>query len=97
MAEIVWARPALNDLVSIAEYVAIYNPAAAKKLVRRITEHVDQLADHPQLGSALPIEAAHRYRQVIEPPCRIIYREHEHSVLIVSVQRCERQLRMKDL
>jgi plasmid stabilization system protein ParE len=97
MAEVTWARTALADLVSIAEYIAIYNPAAAGKLVRKIRRHIDQLADHPKLGTALPIKAAHRYRQVVEPPCRVIYRISGDSVLIVAIQRCEQSLRIEEL
>jgi plasmid stabilization system protein ParE len=35
MAEVIWAEPALNDLDSIADYIALDNPEAARRLVRR--------------------------------------------------------------
>lgn len=97
MAEVAWARTALNDLVAIAEYIAIYNPTAASELVRRITKHVGKLADHPKLGTPLSIATARRYRQVIEPPCRIIYRQRGDTVLIIAVQRFEQRLKIEDV
>ena len=48
MVEIVWTEPALSDLDAIADFIALENPVAAQKLVRRIFEHVEQLAAHPK-------------------------------------------------
>jgi plasmid stabilization system protein ParE len=42
MAQVIWAEPALNDLDTIADYIALDNPAAASQLVQRIFVHVDQ-------------------------------------------------------
>ncbi|HET6891419.1 MAG TPA: type II toxin-antitoxin system RelE/ParE family toxin [Pyrinomonadaceae bacterium] len=36
MAEIVWTEPALSDLDAIADYIAVENPEAAKRLVRKV-------------------------------------------------------------
>ena len=47
MAEIIWAEPALSDLDTIANYIALDNPEAARRLVRKIFEHVGHLEDHP--------------------------------------------------
>lgn len=51
MVEVVWTEPALNDLDAIADYIALDNPEAARQLVQRIFVHVEQLADHPDIGS----------------------------------------------
>lgn len=93
MAEIVWTEPALSDLDAIADYIAIENPLAAAELVRRVIDHVEQLADHPESGSR-PIELKRsRYRQIVEPPCRIFYRHDGRRVFILHVMRSERVLR----
>jgi len=34
MAEVIWAEPALNDLDAIADYIALDNPEATRRLVR---------------------------------------------------------------
>lgn len=93
MAEVVWAEPALMDLDAIADYIALDNPDAARRLVQKIFEHAAHLADHPRLGSKPPELKGLGYRQIVEPPCRIFYREDAGRVLIVHVMRSERVLR----
>ncbi len=92
MVEVIWAEPALNDLDAIADYIALDNPEAARKLVRRIFEHVDRLESHPKLGSKPQELKGWRYRQIVEPPCRIFYREDSGRILILHVMRSERLL-----
>jgi len=97
MAEIVWTEPALSDLDAIADYIALENPEAAKALVQRIFRHVDQLAEHPQSGSKPQELKAWGYRQIIEPPCRVFYRQDGGRVYILYVMRSERLLKAKVL
>ncbi len=97
MAEIVWSEPALSDLDAIADYIALENPAAASELVKRIFAHVEQLADHPDSGSRPQELRRSRYRQIVEPPCRVFYRHDGNKVFILNVMRTERLLRKKQL
>lgn len=93
MVEVVWTVPALADLDAIADYIAIENPSAAAELVQRVFAHVEQLKDHPRSGSKPPELEGPRYRQIIEPPCRVIYRAHRARVYILYVMRSEQLLR----
>jgi toxin ParE1/3/4 len=93
MAEVIWAEPALNDLDAIADYIALDNPEAARRLVQKIFEHVNHLESHPRLGSKPQELKGWRYRQIVELPCRIFYREDLERVLILHVMRSERLLR----
>ncbi|WP_426701553.1 type II toxin-antitoxin system RelE/ParE family toxin [Rhodanobacter sp. Col0626] len=97
MAEIVWSEPALSDLDAIADYIALENPLAASELVKRIFDHVAQLSDHPDRGSRPQELVRSRYRQLVEPPCRIFYRHGNGKVFILHVMRVERLLRRKRL
>jgi toxin ParE1/3/4 len=97
MAEIVWSDPALSDLDAVADYIALQNPIAASELVKRIINHVGQLADHPESGSRPQELKRSRYRQIVEPPCRIFYRFDGHKVFILHVMRSERLLRKRQL
>jgi toxin ParE1/3/4 len=92
MAEIIWTEPALSDLDAIADYIALDNPDAARQLVQKIFQHVYQLREHPRSGSKPAELKRWRYRQIIEPPCRIFYREHANQVFILHVMRAERAL-----
>jgi addiction module RelE/StbE family toxin len=92
MAEVIWTEPALADLDAIADYIALENPKAASELVRRVFDHVEQLAAHPLSGPKLPEFRGWRYRQIIDPPCHVIYRHEQSTVHIVYVVRGERLL-----
>ncbi|EAR20438.1 hypothetical protein NB231_13956 [Nitrococcus mobilis Nb-231] len=94
-----WSEPALADLDAIADYIALENPAAARRLVRNIFDHIDQLEAHSDSG-AFPQELkGRRYRQFVEPPCRVIYRhdEKQQPVFILHVMRSEQKLRRSKL
>jgi toxin ParE1/3/4 len=93
MAEIIWTEPAIGELDEIADYIALDDPQAARELVRRVFDHVAQLADHPESGSRPPELKGSRYRQIVEPPCRIFYRVEGDSVVILYIMRSERRLR----
>jgi toxin ParE1/3/4 len=92
MAEVIWAEPALSNLDAIADYIALDNPEAAKGLVQNVFRHVGQLADHPKSGSKPQELKGWRYRQIVEPPCRIFYREEGSCVFILDVMWSERLL-----
>lgn len=93
MAEVIWTLPALNDLDAIADYIALDDPQAAQGLVRRIFQHIDQLAEYPESGSRLPEMRQSRYRQIVEPPCRVFYRHDGSQVIVLHVMRGERHFR----
>jgi addiction module RelE/StbE family toxin len=93
MAEIVWTEPALNDLDAIADYIALENPAAASELVRRVFDHIEQLEAHPESGGRPAELKKSRYRQIVEPPCRVFYRYDGEHVFVLHVMRSERLLR----
>jgi plasmid stabilization system protein ParE len=83
----------MGDLDAIADYIALENPIAASALVTRVLGHIEQLADHPGSGSKPRELGRSRYRQIVEPPCRIFYRYDGHKVFILYVMSSERLLR----
>jgi toxin ParE1/3/4 len=93
MAEIIWTEPALSDLDAIADYIALDKPDAARRLVQRVFEHVEKLTTHPKSGSVPRELRGSRYRQIIEPPCRVFYRYDGERVFILHVIRGEGPLR----
>lgn len=97
MAEVVWSEPPIADLEAIADYIALENRVAASELLRRVVSHVEQLARHPESGSRFPELGRSRYRQIVEPPCRIFYRFDGKRVFILHVMRSERLLRRSRL
>ena len=93
MARIVWADPALEDLEEIAEYIALDDESAAKRLIRRVFDAIERLRDFPDSGSRPPELGRSRYREIIVGPCRIFYRHSNDRVYVLYVMRSERELR----
>lgn len=94
MAHVIWTQPALENLDDIAEYIAIHNLVAAKKLVKTVFKKVDRLEQFPESGRKPPELETFNYREVIANPCRIFYRVENDIVYILHVMRQEQQLRM---
>jgi toxin ParE1/3/4 len=99
MARVIWTEPALSDLDGIADYIALDDPAAAKRLVQKVFRRVEQLIDHPGSGSIPPeLHKLNNYRQLVEPPCRVFYRlSGEDAVYIIHVMRREMLLKRRNL
>jgi len=72
-------------------------PEAARRLVQRVFEHVEQLITHPESGSVPRELRGWRYRQIVEPPCRVLYRYDGQRIYILHVIRGERWLQRSRL
>ena len=93
MAKVIWTEPALQELDSIAEYIALDNVVAASALVDEVFDKTERLESFPQFGRIPPELPNSIYREVVVPPCRVFYREEGNHVFILYVMREERQLR----
>lgn len=93
MARLTWAEPALSDLDEIAEYIALENPTAARRLVQLVFSAVERLERHPKSGKYPDELGRGRYREIASGPCRIFYRHSKEYVFILYVTRSERELR----
>lgn len=93
MAEVIWTEPALHELDSIAEYIALDNVVAASALVEEVFGKIQRLEKFPQSGRIPPELPNSIYREVVVPPCRVFYREEGGRVFILYIMREERQLR----
>jgi len=94
MAEVIWTEPALQELDSIAEYIALDNVVAASALVEEVFDKTERLESFPQSGRISPELPNSIYRDVVVPPCRVFYREEENRVFVVYTMGEERQLRV---
>ena len=94
MAQIIWTEPAINDLDEIAEYIAISNLSAARRLVQTVFEKVDRLEQHPKSGRKPTELKPLDYREVVVKPCRIFYKFDSDKVYILHVLRQQQQLKM---
>ncbi len=93
MARLRWTKPALRDLDDVAEYIALDNPGAASRLVKKTFNRVERLKKFPNSGRRPPEMLRTPYREVIVPPCRVFYRVQRETIYILHVMRSERLLR----
>ena len=82
---VVWSNRALKSLAEIHNHISKESDDAADRTVDGILRRGDQLAKFPRLGRIV-----HRYkrpgiRELIEAPCRIIYRVRRETVEIIDV------------
>jgi toxin ParE1/3/4 len=89
VARLIWSQPALLDLEEIAEYIALDNPSAAARYVRKVFLAVERLKRYPHSGRRPEELPATPYREVIVPPCRVFSRAEEEVVFIVHVTRSD--------
>ena len=96
LVPLIWTNPALDELDEIAAWIALDDPAAARRFLVRALKAVERLRRFPDSGRQVPEAPGRTYREVIVGPCRIIYRREGPAVLIVHVSRGERRLRRAD-
>lgn len=97
MACVIWTEPAIRDLEEIADYVALENADAARRLIQRVFDTAGRLEKFPLSGKRPKELPDGRYREIIVPPCRIFYRCAKDTVYVLHVMRSERMLRMESL
>ena len=61
----------------------------------RVLDHVEKLAEFSEVDSRVPELRRSRYRQIVEPPCRVVYRFDGERVYVLHVLRGERLLRAR--
>jgi len=82
----------MEDLNRVAEYISLVNERAAIELVRRVFAAIEKLETFPRMGS-YPLEFQDKtYRQIMEPPVRIFYRQAEDAILVVHIFRMEENI-----
>lgn len=96
LVRLIWTDPALDELDEIAAWIALDDPAAARRFVVRALKAVERLRRFPNSGRLVPEAPGTPYREVIVGPCRIVYRREGPAILIVHVCRGERLLRRGD-
>ena len=89
------AASALAGLEDIRTWYADQGaPEDGARLVARIIERIEALADHPDLGRVVPEFDQPFLRELIHRPFRIVYRRDDSALRIVRVWRGERLLRL---
>ena len=82
---VIWTVEARDCLIRIRAYIATESPKNAEHLIDRLIRRVDQLEVLPSSGRRVPEYPEVELRELLERPYRIIYRQSDNHIEIVSV------------
>ena len=83
-----WTETARNDLESIIDYIAIDSPQNALSVLDRLETKVKILEKFPKQGRIIPELEPYNYfmyREIIETPWRIIYKNDSDIIYIMAI------------
>ncbi len=83
---------AKRDAGRLLGYIAKDNPDAAEKLANALEHGVLRLLDYPLSAPVVPNQTHPDIRQLIVPPCRVLYRATKQDLYIVGILRCEQNI-----
>lgn len=90
--EIRWTEQAVDDLVSIRDFIARDSRVFARLIVEELCLSVEQLVEFPDSGRVVPERGDPQIRELIRPPYRLIYRRHADAVEILTVIHSARKI-----
>ena len=93
--QIYWTPTALQDLASILSHVAAESPAAATAIIDRLEARAESLGTLTPRSRTVPELSGigvHQYRELIEPPWRLVYTVEAKRVAMVAILDSRRDL-----
>ena len=94
---VIWAEQAWERLIEIERFVARDDPKAAARLVDKLIDRGDALAEYPERGRRLPELPESGLRELIVDNHRIVYRRTQKAVEVVTVFEAHRLLSRDEL
>jgi toxin ParE1/3/4 len=92
-----WTEQAWKRLLEIERFVARDNPRAAARLVDKLIDRGDALAEYPEQGRRLPEMPESGLRELIVNNYRVVYRRTPKAVEVLTVFEGHRLLRPEEL
>ena len=89
------SQPARRDAAEIIRYISQNNPQAAENIKKRLQAKINSLNHFPYRGSYVPAlldRNLKEYRQITEPPWKIIYKVEDKTVRILAIIDSRRDL-----
>ncbi|HRI02931.1 MAG TPA: type II toxin-antitoxin system RelE/ParE family toxin [Pyrinomonadaceae bacterium] len=91
---VIWSPRAIDDVETIAGYIALDSESYAASVVRTILEKARRLSDFPSIGRVVPEFGDDAIREIFAYSYRIIYRVHAQEITIAAVIHGKRILEM---
>lgn len=80
-----WTATARRHLRGIHDYIARDSPFYARRMVARIVDRSEQIAQFPQSGRAVPEYPRGDVRELYDEPYRIISRIRRDAIRVLAV------------
>ncbi|MDJ0508432.1 MAG: type II toxin-antitoxin system RelE/ParE family toxin [Crocosphaera sp.] len=93
---VIWSSKAVEDVDSIATYIARDSPSYAAAVVRQILDATNQLEDNPLTGELIAEGDSITLRDQPAYTYRVIYRVDGDTVIVVAVVHTKRLLGLNE-
>ncbi len=90
--KVLWTAPAVEDLKSIARYIARDNAVVARRFADKLKRRAESAGRFPKRGRMVPEFMQEQVRELIESNYRIVYRVTQTSVEILTIFEGHKQL-----
>jgi len=80
-----WSEEALEDIVSIANYIEKDSPTYAKSVVSKFFEKAELLQEFSELGRKVPEMNNPQIREIFVYSYRLIYKIERTKILFIAV------------
>lgn len=87
-----WTPRAVEDLKSIAKYIARDDPAAARRIADKLKRRAESTGRFPKRGRIVPEFNQEDVRELVESHCRIVYRVTPVAAVILTLFEGHRKL-----
>ena len=77
-----WTPTALRDLEALHEYIASDNPAAANRMVEKISDATDALTRNPEIGRKGRVAGT---RELVISPFVVVYRHGTDAIELAAI------------
>ncbi|MEO8047276.1 MAG: type II toxin-antitoxin system RelE/ParE family toxin [Nitrospirota bacterium] len=95
MTQLIWTRKAIEDVLSIRQFIAQDSLYYAELVTQRLIAAVERLPALPQSGRIVPEINDPTVREVIHGSYRIVYRLVREEIHIITVHHAARLLRLE--
>lgn len=95
MRRLAWSRRAARDLIEIGDFIALDDPAAARRWVERLRATAARAAVTPLGGRVVPEFGRNDVRDVFQRTYRIVYRVMPRDVVVLTIFEGHRRLPRK--
>ena len=81
----IWSNTAIEHLLTLFEQISKDSPLYAQRIIERLIDRSEQIADFPLMGREVPEYQVRDIREVLEPPFRLIYQLHADQIDVLAV------------